>query len=248
MFKKFHNAILETWVTVENLLGKCARVLSGPQVGASSSRNRQLARPLRCPSPSWPGRLPPEGPPRALTLCTLSGCRSHGPSAMATPRPHGPAVPGVAPGPRRWSQGVPLWRLLFLPGIFTCQHLRSAFLSGGLLESADGCELIMAPLWPEGAGQLGSCGQLRRPGYREVMGRGGQASSWQWPAGRTVVLSQLGLQGRSHLLCMSGPRVRVAFTTCSMILWVWVWPGTLHFSQVPSDADAAGQGNRRSSA
>lgn len=183
MFKKFHNAILETWVRVENLLGKCVRVLSARQVGASSSRNRQLARPLQCPSPSWPGRLPPGGPPRALTLCTLSGCPSHGPSAMATPRPHGPAVPGVAPGPRRWSQGVPLWRLLFLPGIFTCQHLRSAFLSGGLLESADGCELIMAPLWPGGAGQLGSCGQLRRPGYREVMGRGGQASSWQWLAG-----------------------------------------------------------------
>ena len=71
---------------------------------------------------------------------------------------------------------------LFLPGSFTCQRLRSVFLSGGLLESADGCEHRRRG-GGGGPGALRELSQPRRPGCREGKGRAGPCQQQRAAAG-----------------------------------------------------------------
>lgn len=150
---------------------------------------------FRCPSPSWPG-CPSPARGRALNQGTCSDCPSYGPSAMAMTCPHGPAAPGAVPDPRRWRQGVSEQRALFLPGRVTRQRLRSAFLSWGPLQSADGCGLIMVPLSPEGGDRVGGTsgtvvspeGQVQRGDGAGAMLAGG--CSWQGTRGQGAFMTQ----------------------------------------------------------
>lgn len=179
MFEKFHNAISETWGGWRTPWQEraCAECSAG---GA-----------LRCPGPSWPGHpSPPEGPPLQGPEPVHTFRRSlTGPKCHA--RPH--LVPTVLllGG---WSQGAPEQWPLFLPGVFTCQCLSSAFLSGGLSESVDGCELIMDPLSPGGGragGTLGGDGEGRAT---PAAGCGRQDAQWAF--------SSLGFQVVSPALCI----------------------------------------------
>ena len=180
--------------------------------------------------------LPPQGPrprPRApgpAHTFKLSFLWPEGHGHTSPPRPCCPrGLPQTLGGGARVSQGR---GPLFLPGSFTCQCLRSAFLSGGLLESADGCEHCRRG---RGGGKLS---QPRRPGCREGKGRAGPRQ--QQRAVRTVVLFWLGLRGPSRWPCASGPQWAGPGSAGG--------PGTLHFSQIPGDADAAGHGHTTSSA
>lgn len=145
---------------MEERPGKCVRELSAGQVWANSRLSSELATGLpmtesqlaHLPLSHHRGPRPrPRAPGPAHTF-KLSFLWPEGHGHTSPPRPCCPrGLPQTLGGGARVSQGR---GPLFLPGSFTCQCLRSAFLSGGLLESADGCEHCRRGVGWSGAGGI----------------------------------------------------------------------------------------------
>lgn len=124
---------------------------------------------LLMPGPSRPGCLGsqscPPGSPDPVCDFKLSPCLS----ASAMPHSYRSQPSQEPAGALGREPGIPSAACPLPPGTFTCQPLRSAFLSGGVLETADGCELIMAPAGEVGA--LWGCRSAGKARAREVGGR-----------------------------------------------------------------------------